>query len=221
MLNLQKSGGLAALILAATYIIGFTIFLGFIDRTGYEGTAGDIRFLADNLQLMNFAMLLLYIVAGCALVVLGLALHHRLKPHTGPGLQVAGAFAIIWATIVLASGMVGLIGMEQIVDLAKTEPEQAASAWVAIAVVQDALGGGIELVGGVWIVLISAFALSAHQLPRWLNILGMVVGLAGILSVFPGLSDAVDIFGLGQIVWFIWAGIDLLRTRENSAGISS
>ena len=220
MLSLRKSGGIAALILAATYITGFFLFAVVIDSTGYQGPVGKIRFLADNLHIMNFTMLLLYIVSGIALVVLGLALHDRLRPHAGPGLQVASAFAMIWSTILLSSGMIALSGIAYVIKLAATEPVMAATVWAAISVVQDALGGGSEVVGGVWVLLMSVFAMSTRQLPRALSLLGIIIGLTGILSILPLLSDLVDVFGLGQIVWFAWVGVVLLRNTRASEDIS-
>lgn len=219
MIDLRKSGGVAALILAATYIIGFVLFAAVLDSSGYPGPDGKVRFLADNLQIMNVTMLLLYIGSGIALVVLGLALHDRLTQHAGAALQVASAFAIIWAAILLASGMIALTGIAHVVKLAAIEPAMASTVWASISVVQDALGGGSELVGGMWMTLVSVFAFSTRQLSRALHILGAVIGIAGILSILPGLSELVNVFGLGQIVWFAWVGVLLLRETSTAETI--
>ena len=62
-------------------------------------------------------------------------------------------------------------------------------------------------------LLISWVALQAGGLPKALNYLGIVIGTAGILSALPGLGDVRLIFGLVQIVWFIWLGIVMLRSN--------
>ena len=50
------------------------------------------------------------------------------------------------------------------------------------------------------------------ELSRILNYLGVVVGVAGIISIVPALGELfIYIFALGQIVWFIWLGIVLVR----------
>ena len=77
--DLQKLGGIAALIEAALYITGFALFLTVLDPSGYEGHAQKIAFLTENQTTSYIANLLIYVVFGVMLVVLVLALHARLK----------------------------------------------------------------------------------------------------------------------------------------------
>ena len=63
-------------------------------------------------------------------------------------------------------------------------------------------------------LLVSLAALRAGELPKGLNILGLVVGAVGIISIVPGLTGTLGpVFGLSQIIWFIWLGIVLLRSN--------
>jgi hypothetical protein len=66
-------------------------------------------------------------------------------------------------------------------------------------------------------LLISWVALRAGGLPKALSYLGIVVAAAGILSALPGLGDLGMVFGLVQIVWFIWLGIVMLRSSPSEA----
>jgi hypothetical protein len=90
--------------------------------------------------------------------------------------------------------------------------------------VQLGLGGGNEIVGGVWVLLVGWAALRAGELPRALNYLGVVIGVSGILTVVPvsRVLGAVEmlglVFGLGFIVWFVWLGIIMLR---NGASVNA
>jgi hypothetical protein len=59
--------------------------------------------------------------------------------------------------------------------------------------------------------MVSAAAWRAGALPKALNVLGAIVGVAGILTVFSPLKDLVEVFGLGQIPWFIGLGAVMLR----------
>jgi hypothetical protein len=130
-------------------------------------------------------------------------------------MQAATAFGLIWAGLVIASGMISNIGTAVVVDLYSTDPNQAATTWLAISPVVEGLGGGNEVVGGIWTLLVSAAALRAGLLHRALNYVGVVVGMAGILSAVPALGEVGGgIFGLTQIVWFVGLGILLLRNSR-------
>ncbi len=113
--------------------------------------------------------------------------------------------------------MIFIIGMSNIVELYGQDPAQAATVWLAIDSVFDGIGGGVELVGGLWILLISWAALRAGTLPRMLNILGVMIGVVGILTVVPAVEMLTDVFGLSQIVWFVWLGVAMLRGSPSLA----
>ncbi len=209
--DLQKLGGIAALIEAALYVTGFALFLTILDPSGYVGHVQQVAFLADNQVASYIAYLLIYVVFGVVLVVLVLALHARFKNDSPAIMQTATAFGLIWAGLVIASGMIANIGNSTVVALFSENQDQAVSLWLAIITVQEALGGGNEIVGCLWVLLLSWAALRAGKLPKVLNYLGVLVGLAGILTVVPAFDVLMDVFGLGQIVWFAWLGIVMLR----------
>ena len=193
--NLQKLGGIAALIEAAVYVFGFGLFLIVLDAPEYVGPAERVAFLVDTQAVLYFGTLLIYVVFGAVLVVLTLALHERLKAGAPAIVQVATSFGLIWAGLVIASGMIANIGMATVIDLYSTDPDQAASLWLAIGTVQEALGGGNEIAGGLWVALLSLAAWRMDELPRTLNYLGGVVGLAGILTVVPNVDVLAAVFG--------------------------
>jgi hypothetical protein len=106
-----------------------------------------------------------------------------------------------------------------VAELHSQDAAHAASVWSAIGAVQDGLGGEVEIVGGIWVLLISVASHRSGALPGTLSYLGFIVGAAGVLTVIPSLGELGAIFGLGQIVWFAWIGITMLRARPqlNSA----
>ena len=65
--------------------------------------------------------------------------------------------------------MLANIGMGAVVDLYGRDPAQAATLWRAMSTVEEGLGGGNELAGGLWILLASWAALRTRGLPLALN----------------------------------------------------
>ena len=146
------------------------------------------------------------------MVVLALALYERLKAGSPALMQIATTIGLFWACLLIASGMVANVGMDTVVDLHGNDPAQAATVWMAIDSVVNGLGSaGGEILGGIWVILVSRAALQAGEFSRPLNYLGMLIGVTALISAVPGLSLVAAIFGLGKIVWSLWLGIVMLR----------
>lgn len=217
----QRLGGAAALLMAATFVAGFAVFLGVLVPAGYfdEGLdpAQRVAILAEYHAIVSASYLVSFVVFGVFLVVLVLALYDRLQAGAPVPAQWATAFGLIWATLVIASGLVANLGIGTVVGIYGRDPAQAGTVWSAVEAVQLGLGGGNEIAGGVWVLLVSWAALRARALPRTLNYLGVVIGVSGLLTVVPllevlGAVEALGfVFGMGLIVWFVWLGVVLLR----------
>ncbi len=219
MKNLQKLGGFAALYLAVAYLTGMVLFLVVLDYLSITDPAQKVALLV-GMQLVTFATnLLMYVFFGVFLIVLALALYDRLKSGAPAIMQVATTIGIIWAGSLIASGMVANAGIAPVVALYAADPAQAALLWQGVEIVANGLGNfNGEILGGLWALLVSLAALRAGGLPRGLNILGLLVGAVGIISLVPGLTDLMTgIFGLSQIIWFVWLGVVLLRSKENDS----
>jgi len=222
MRNLQKMGGIAALYAGAAYVVGMVGFLIVVDVSGVVDPVQKVALMADNLAFLYIMYLIIYVVWGLFMVVLALALYERLKAGSPALMQTATVIGIFWGCVIIASGMIHNSGMENVVDLYGTDHAQAGTVWLAIDSVLDGLAGSNEILGGIWILLLSWAALRAGELPRILNYLGVVVGVVGIISVVPALAEIfIYIFALGQIVWFVWLGIVMLRGSSNAAATSA
>jgi len=209
----QKSGGLAALYLAVAYLIGMAIFLVVLDYPSISDPVQKVALLVEMPAVTFATNLLMYVFFGVGLTILALALYQRLQAGAPALMQVATALGIIWAGSLIASGMVANAGIAPAVALYAHDPAQAALAWQGIETVASGLGNGNgEILGGLWVLLVSLAALRTGGLPKGLNILGLLVGAVGIVSLIPGLTDLVGAFGLGQVIWFIWLAIVLLRS---------
>jgi hypothetical protein len=213
-------GGVAALYMAVAYLAAITYFLVLVDYPSVVDPVEKVILLRDNYTSMYAMHVIVYEFVGIGMVVLGLALYHRLKVG-GPAIaQLATAMGLIWGCLLLASSMVFNYGMGAVVGLYATDPTRAVSVWQAIEPVAQGLGGaGGELLGGLWILLVSWAAFRTEALPRALNWLGLVIATAGLISVVPGLDLMGVVFGLLLIVWFAWLGIVMLRGVSSAAQV--
>ncbi len=216
MTDFNKVGGVAGLIAAGTYLFGFVMLLAVLAPAGYSLGGDDMiaqaKFLSENQFAMYMWNLGIWIINSFALVILAIALHAKVVEKSPAFSQVATAFALIWAGLILGSGMVSNITVGTVSALYPTDPEQAGVFLRALSAVENGLGGGNELAGGFWVLVLSWGALRGGALSKPLNILGLVIGLSGLSTLAPALAPiAGSVFGLGFIVWFAWAGIHLIR----------
>lgn len=213
MKSLQKSGGLAALYLAVAYLVGLVLFIVVLDYANIADPAQKAALVVEQQMVIFATNLLLYVFFGVLLVVLALALYDRLKAGAPALMQVATVVGVIWAGSLVASGMISNAGLAPTAALYAVDPAQAALTWQGVEIVANGIGNGNgEILGGVWMLLVSLAALRSAGLPKALCILGLLTGAVGIVSLLPGLTDLVALFGLSQLIWYAWVGIVLLRS---------
>jgi hypothetical protein len=213
-----KAGGVAALYLALALLAAMPYFLLVVDYPSASTAAEKVALIVGNYPSMYAMYLVTYVVFGLALGVVALVLYDRLRGDAPFVARVAAAVGLLWSAALVMSGLVTTYGMTTIEALAKTDRAQAALAWQAIEPVALGLGGaGGELLGGLWVLLVSWVVLRGGALSKAFGWLGVVIGVVGLISVVPTLHDAAIVFGLLQIAWFVWLGLALLRTKEAAA----
>jgi len=219
MKTLKKFGGFAALYMAVAYLITMVIFLVVLDYPSITDPAQKVALLVQQQMVIFSTNLLSYVFFGVALIVLSLALYDRLRSAVPAIMQVATVIGVIWAGSLIASGMVANAGIAPVIALYAIDPDQAALAWQGIETVANGLGNANgEILGGLWALLVSLAGLRSGGLPKGLAILGLLVGTAGTISLIPGLTDLmIGVFGLTQIVWYVWLGMVLLRSHPGKA----
>ncbi len=114
--GLQKMGGVAALAMAATWVVAFAVLSGVLMPAGYFDEGGTAleraRIVTDNQAMASIGLYLLpYVAWGILLVVLALALHDLLKAGAPAVAQIATAIGLIWAGLVIGGGMVAILGI--------------------------------------------------------------------------------------------------------------
>ena len=218
MKTLQKFGGMAALLHAAAYIVGmvlgFTLIFPLLDAAPEQ----YLKFLSENQGIVYVWNLISYWGSAITLVIMVLALYERLKDNSPALAQTAAALGLIWAGLIIASGNLMLHNPGVVADLYGKDPAQAVSAWTVLRSVENGITSGNELVGSLWVLLLSVAALRTGGLNRALNYLGVALGIAGVLTLIPALFDSlVMVFGPGMIVWSVWVGIVMLHKSPDVA----
>jgi hypothetical protein len=211
MSGLRVPSGFSAMLLGLIYIAAFVYFGAFFSYPA-SGTPGEkMRFLAEHQLEVSIVYLSIYVLFGVLLAILVVAVHETLKKASLPMASLASIFGAVWVGLVIASGMIYTVGLDQSVRLLDESPDTAFALWRTVSVVANSLGGGNEIVGGLWVLLVSLVALKAVLLSRTLNYLGCFVGIVGIATIYPE-EVLAEIFGLSQIAWFIWLGVVILRS---------
>ena len=113
----QRAGGLAALYLALAYLIAMPYFLIAVDYLGVTDPAEKVALLAEHQGSMTAINLITYVIFGIVLAVLSLTLYRRMKDGAPVMMQVATAVGLIWAFVLVASGLVFNFGMETVASL--------------------------------------------------------------------------------------------------------
>ena len=218
MNNLQKLGGMAAITQAIIYVSAFIFFGAFWNFPTNADTVQKFAFLAENQLELSIANLIMYVVFGIVLAILVLAINERLKSKTPSLSQIASLFGVVWVGLVIASGMIANIGLSAVLELSTKDPEQAMTVWRTIYLIVEGIGGGNEVVGGFWVLLLSFAALKGNAFSRTLNYFGLFVGVVGVTTIYPA-DVLTEIFGLSQVVWFLWLGFTMLAetTRQSKA----
>lgn len=215
----QRLGGFAGLTCAATYLFGFAFLVTLLAPLGYGTIDIDAKavvvFIDANPGLLILWNSVIYILNALALSVLVVVLHTRLKPATPEWAAVTRALGLIWATLVLGAGMIGNVAVERAAHLFPTDPERAVEIWEALHAVELGLGGGNEIAGGVWILLVSLAGLIGRSIGKVAVGLGLLTGAGGLATLIPAIGDAAGaVFGLGAIAWFIAVGLGLAFDRR-------
>ena len=212
---LIRAGGTAAQVVAGTYVVGFLVMAAYLVPRGFDRARGGPRGLARLPpgppcragRLVPGSLPPRWSRDG--LVSLGVGQRLAAAPALG---RFSTALGLIWSGLLVASGSIALVGQHAAVTLYAQNPDLALNTWVSTSVVQDALGGGIEVAGALWAAAVGLAALRTRALSAGLG--GLALGLAavGMATVIPIASEAAtSIFGLGLIVWFTWLGLALRR----------
>lgn len=157
----------------------------------------------ERQTLYEIWIIIIYMVFAVAVLQLSLSLKKR-----DPVFNFSYTIAILWATLLLASGSIALVGIEAV---SSKTIQDAQTLWEPLSVVQNALGGGTEFVGGLWNICI---ALPLLKKNKPLAVFGILVGIIGVFTLFSAFRDWVLYFGILQLLFFVGLGISFSIKKQ-------
>jgi hypothetical protein len=203
-----SKGFAVSILLCLCYIIGFLCLFLFFEPLTKETltTAEHFNYILENKTNLQIWYLCIYILFGLFLIPLTLIVKDFLRDQKLGDLTAV--FGFIWAAFVLASGFIFIVGVEKITHI-KMNYDNKIIIWKTIEILQDALGGGIELIGGIWVFLIGVSGCLKKKFNPFFNVFSILLGVLGMVTVLPFLLHLGSVFGLFQIIWFLLLGFFL------------
>lgn len=217
MKKLQKIGGVSALIAAATYIFAMvllsTTLAPIIDTKLSIGSY--MKFLVDNESLIFIWHFAMYFVNGVALTILAIALYERLKEDAPQLIKIATGFGFIWITLIILSGLIVNYGNGILIDLYHKGSPNIDILKQVLETITNAIDSSDRLVGCLWIGLISLIALKNNKFPKFINIFGIIISIAGLIgTTIPTFVTIAYVFGAGAILFWIMVGCNMLFSKK-------
>jgi hypothetical protein len=214
--NLQKAGGISALVASSTYLFAFVMLFTILAPMNDSTLIFEkyIDFLEANKTLVFIWHFAIYLMNGVCLIILSLALYERLKSGAQVMMKTATVLGLIWASFVFLSGFLVIYGTEAFISLNITDPVQAEILKKTIETITLSIDHSDKFLGCLWIGLVSIAALKTGTLPKLLNIFGIVISISGLIgTVVPELIAISYAFGIGAIVWWLGLGVFMLRKQ--------
>ncbi|MBU2864696.1 DUF4386 family protein [Reinekea forsetii] len=209
--NLKPLAGAAFIAMALCYITLFAIYGAVLSTPADATTPGKIAYLIANQGLFNFTHILGYVLFSCLLCFCVYVIGNLYQQVSQPAIAIATLFGYFWVVVLLCTGMIGITSSELIATLNASNPAAAEAIYYARILLVESLGGGIEFIGGVWMLILGIVSWRHGLFTKVLSVFTLVKAATGILTLFCADSILRDLFGITGIIWFMWMGVVLIK----------
>lgn len=212
MMSFKKLAAISAVYGGFSYIGGIFVYLQLLQYDSATSASEQISIISSNPVLVHITTLHIYVIFSFGIILLATYMYLKLKgqqPILGLLSLITG---VVWATILIASGFISM-GVTTLL-MNGTAASELISTWYAIDIVSNALGGGNELMGGVFTGLMSLAMHKTHFSSKSTSVLGVLVFIGGTISALPYLADiGIGIFVISQILWFFSLARDISKDK--------
>ncbi|TDO98649.1 hypothetical protein [Marinomonas balearica] len=206
--------GYLSLIQSGIFLLGMVFYIMFLLPITFDlgvVSVDQIGIILDHKNMLQSFYGMTYIVFSVLLLFLNSALCRDCPNQVLT--SITRHFGIVWSVLLLCSGLFVITSFEYIA-LADVENSIKMSTLAIANLMMEALGGGNELIGGLWVGSMSIILRKAFYIGRTQWLLGLVIGGIGVITVFPKLSELGAFFGIGMIIWFAALGVTKLKPGE-------
>lgn len=208
----QLHGVVAALICASSFILGLSLILVVVPDFN-SGPDARLETLTKFTGFMQFWYFLVYVVFGASLLVLSVALLEPDGREHKPLEQMTTLASYLWACYIFASGFIAIFSIEFLFSQDYEFSAGITELWRDIYAVQMGLGEGAEWVGAIWVLMMNACLQKEGRFGNSIVYFGYVICGFGLLTLVPSLKEVGAVFGLLQVVWFLWVARLLFLER--------
>lgn len=206
----KKLAAISAVYGGLSYIGGIFVYLQLLKYDSATSASEQIAIISSNPVLVHITTLHIYVIFSFAIILLTSYLYLKLKNEKPVLSLISLITGVIWATILIASGFITMAVTSLLMN--GTPANELVSAWQAVDIISNALGGGNELIGGVFTGLASLAMYKARFSSMATSILGALVFIGGTISALPYLADiGIGIFVISQILWFFSLAWDISK----------
>lgn len=217
-INIQKIGGIVALINVVVVVVTLVVALGFIGAAALADPNKLVELAIRNPSLLIIQDVLKFFSAGVA-VILIVVLHNRFANYYAGLMRVATLFGTLSVLCLIINAGLSMFIVTKTANLSQEQSWMGNAMHALVSqqriltfFVQGYLHGVINLLGmaviffnGFWYLLVSWVSLKTHSFPKWHSYLGLTMGG---LSLLPPLGIIVLLLG---IPWSVGLGRILLE----------
>lgn len=219
--SMSKQNKLAAaslLLMATSYVILMVIYGAILVMPADLTDVDKLGWVTENLGMINLTYVIGYVLFSCLLLVVSIQVENIIKVDSPFWAKTTHSFGLIWALLLTATGLIVITSNNLI---SEAELSSALAYYHTSNLLSDALGGGIEFTGGVWILLIGAFGFYTRTFGLAFSGFSVIKGITGIATLFSTDMVLRIAFGLTGVVWFIWFAVVLLTLNKQHSKLNN